>query len=353
MLKKIIRRTRMKHLFLTHVNMPPDTSIWTFIRALEQRYIWQRGPDRGRTKIEAFCVGRELHESGRAHFHTYLRLTRKINHASTGGDVTINGRVYHGNYQAVRSVNAVLTYCRKGGDYVEHNLISGLAHTVVKSRDEFDLLMALDRAGRHRQRPFWTRVHELYRERAQHRRRLELTRHIVSFDWYSHFIKPETAMGWLKPPARRPKGLMLTGPSETGKSSFIAKFARERPYFIATEPKHFTNYGGEPVIALDEFTWAKWSRDIPFLKNLVTGLRVATPSYYGSQVLATPRHVVVCTNEDPVMWRMPPSLCTRFYVYYTGRDECLHWADNAWASVNLPGLPRGDKSGSQVTVESS
>lgn len=341
--KKIRRkkRTMSKHIFLTHPNMPAEMSIWTFIRALEQRYVWARGPDRGKSKIDAFCVGRELHESGRPHFHTYLRMTRKINHTVTGGDVAIDGISYHGNYQAVRSVNAVLTYCRKGGDYVEHNLISGLAHTVVKSRDEFDLLMALDRAGRHRQRPFWTRVYELYRERAEHERRLELTRHIVSFKWYSHFIKPETEMGWLKPPARRPKGLMLTGPSETGKSSFIAKFARERPYFIATEPRHFTNYSGEAVIALDEFTWSKWRSEIPFLKNLVTGLRVSTPSYYGSHLLATPRQVIVCTNEDPVTWSMPSSLCNRFYVYYTGRDECLSWSGTGWQQVPLDG---GDSS---------
>lgn len=317
--------------------MPAKTSIWAYIRALNERYVWRRGSDTGKSQIDAFCVGRERHKSGRVHFHAYLRMVKPINHGPRAGDVSVDARVYHGNYQAVRSINAVLTYCRKGGDYVEHNLIAGLAHTVVNSRDEFDLLMALDRAGRHRQRPFWTRVQELYRERDEHRKRLELTRHIVSFDWYTHFIRAETAMGWLKRRARRPKGLLLTGPSETGKSSFIAKFAGERAYFIATEPRHFVNYAGEPVIALDEFSWGRWRRDIPFLKNLVTGLRVATPSYYGSRMLATPRQIVVCTNDDPLTWAMPPALCSRFYVYYTARDECFDWHDGAWRRVCLDG----------------
>ena len=150
-------------------------------------------------------------------------------------------------------------------------------------------------------------------------------------------------MGWLKHPDKRPKGLLLAGPSETGKSSFIAKFAAQRRYFIATEPRHFSNYRGETVIALDQFTWAKWHGDIPFLKNLVTGLRVSTPSYYGSHVLATPRQVIVCTNEDPFSWSMPSPLCNRFYVYYTARKQCFHWNGKTWVHLNLEGDINLDK----------
>ena len=328
-------KTRVKHLFLTHPNLPSKTSIWDFFKALEECYIWQRGPDRGKSKIDGFCVGRQVHKSGMTHFHTYLRLTRTDHHSSKTADVSLNGVLYHGNYQRVRSVNAVLTYCRKDGDYVEHNLITGFAHTVVKCRDKFDLFMALDRAAKHKQTIFWLRVYELYKQRQQHRKRVQLTKYAVSFDWYSHFIKPETKMGWLKHPDKRPKGLLLTGPSETGKSSFIAKLAGVNRYFVATEPRQFVNYRGESVIALDQFSWQKWNEDIPFLKNLVTGLRVSTPSYYGCRLLATPRQVIVCTNEDPFSWSMPSPLCNRFYVYYTARKQCYRWAEKGWVSCDI------------------
>ena len=335
-------KTRVKHLFLTHPNFPNTTSIWTFFKLIEQKFVWARGPNKGHSKIDGFCVGRERHKSGRVHFHTYLRLSRTDHYTSRIGDVSLEGHVYHGNYQRVRSINAVLTYCRKGGDFIEHNLITGFAHTVVKCRNELDVLMALDRATKHRQRSFWTRVYELYREREEHRKRLELTKHIVSFNWYNKFITPETVMGWLRVPDRRPKGLLLAGPSETGKTSFIAKLAGDRPYFIATEPRHFVNYAGEHIVALDEFSWTTWADEIPFLKNVVTGLRVSTPSYYGSRLLATPRIVVICTNENPINWPMPVALRTRFYVFKTDEQVEYRWCDGAWQPVTTTGGDTGE-----------
>lgn len=323
-------RLHVKHAFFTYSNVDTSVNIYEFIRHVNQKFVGCRGSMNGKSRVSGFCIGREIHKSNMAHFHVYIRFDKKYMYSYTRPDITICGRLYHGNYQRVRSVNAVLTYCRKDGDYVQHNLTAGLAHTIIKSRDQFDLLMALDRAGKHRQRPFWTRVYQLYRQRAQHKKRLQLTRHIVSFPWFQRYLKPQSLMGWLKAPDRRPKGLMLSGPSETGKTSFIIKLAGQKPYFVATEPRHFCNYAGQSIIALDQFSWRNWQHHIPFLKNLVTGHKVSTPSYYGCKLLATPRVVIICTNENPQSWAMPPELCARFYFFRTDTGQQYRWIINRW-----------------------
>ena len=328
-----------KHLFLTHVNLPILT-IWDFFKALQQRFFpirVRKGAKRA-SKISGFCVGRETHKSGKIHYHSYIRLHKRSKFTRVNCfDITIGHDTYHGNYQRVKALSATLNYCRKGGQYIEHNINTGLASTVVKCDDKFNLLMILDRANRRREWSFWTRVYELNRERERHRRSVQLTKYVVKFDWFDKFQTPETNMGWLKGCDKRPKGLLLTGPSETGKTSFIVKFAGTKPYFIATEPRHFFNYSGESIIALDQFEWRVWERQTAFLKNLVTGIRVSTPSYYGSKILSTPRIVLICTNENPDQWDMPVALKTRFYVYKTREDQTCTWsmAENRWIHVEV------------------
>lgn len=342
-------RLYAKVFYLTHPNMPNGVTLWQYLSALEERMVVKRQTcdkmPMGCTKIDGFCIGRQRHKSGKSHFHAFIRAkTRCDVRCSKYFDVSIGGITYHGNYQTVKNISAVLNYCRKDGEYIEHNLVTGMAKIIINCPDELNVMMALDRSNKRREYRFWTQVYRLYKSRRQHKRRKSLRRHIVSFDWFSKFNQPQSVMGWVKGEDQRPKGLLLTGPAETGKTSFIIKMAQNAEYFIATEPKHFKNYKGEELIGLDEFQWARWATHIPFLKNIITGHRVFTPSYYGSKELATPRRVVICTNEDPREWPMPDPLKYRFYLYRTDLHTCHRWDGIQWQTIEIAGIRAVSKS---------
>lgn len=61
-------------------------------------------------------IARELHSDQTYHLHIYVKNRRKIN-VKRQDYFDLDG--YHGNYQTVRDKNKVVTYVKKGGDFLE------------------------------------------------------------------------------------------------------------------------------------------------------------------------------------------------------------------------------------------
>lgn len=69
-----------------------------------------------------YLVASELHQDGTFHIHAYLKLDSHKPHrwkSPLFADlIGPDQKIYHGNYQGARSVNAVLGYVKKDGDYL-------------------------------------------------------------------------------------------------------------------------------------------------------------------------------------------------------------------------------------------
>lgn len=66
-----------------------------------------------------YLISKEYHKDGGTHFHVLLESTRKFDiKLHDYLDITYEGHSYHGNYQAVKSVQNVVEYICKVGDYI-------------------------------------------------------------------------------------------------------------------------------------------------------------------------------------------------------------------------------------------
>lgn len=96
-------RIDASHWFLTYPMCPthPDDALALF---------QSKGKD-----IEQYCIAQEKHEDGSPHLHCYLLLKKRFN---CRDEHFWDLGLYHGNYQAVKSPEKVLAYCKKDGNYI-------------------------------------------------------------------------------------------------------------------------------------------------------------------------------------------------------------------------------------------
>lgn len=75
--------------------------------------------------IKDYALTRELHEDGSPHIHAYIKCNRKANITNPKQlDLNYEDTIYHGNYQAAKSPNSILSYILKD----------------IKTRDDINLL---------------------------------------------------------------------------------------------------------------------------------------------------------------------------------------------------------------------
>lgn len=102
-------RLRGKKLFLTYPQCPLSKEL---VLSILQSILGEN--------ITGYCIAEETHESGDPHLHCYLELSSPLGQVSaTHLDLTSStGDQYHGNYQCVRSSNAVKKYITKEGTFL-------------------------------------------------------------------------------------------------------------------------------------------------------------------------------------------------------------------------------------------
>lgn len=85
--------------------------------------------------VKEYVIGREQHQDGTHHLHAYIFFVNKLN--STNERV-LDVLGYHPNVQSARNKKAVISYVKKGGDYISSESMEG--STLVMKRSWGDIL---------------------------------------------------------------------------------------------------------------------------------------------------------------------------------------------------------------------
>jgi hypothetical protein len=74
----------------------------------------------GSRSISEYIVAQEDHKDGHKHLHAYIQVDKKVDVTRPNAlDLTdAEGKQYHGNYQGVKSDEAVIKYVTKGGNFI-------------------------------------------------------------------------------------------------------------------------------------------------------------------------------------------------------------------------------------------
>lgn len=101
-------RINAKHLFLTYPRCTLDKQV-----AFDQLFF--------KFTPERLIVSREDHADGTPHLHAYVGLHSKRNFTSSNfADLFLHPDLFHGNYQAARSVKATIQYVTKDKDFLSN-----------------------------------------------------------------------------------------------------------------------------------------------------------------------------------------------------------------------------------------
>lgn len=101
-------RLNAKKAFLTYSQVPLEATKEELLLTLQNK-----------VSFAHYVVGRELHQDGGAHFHAVLISNKKFDIRNANMlDVELSGTKFHGNYTAIRHLNASIEYACKHGDYI-------------------------------------------------------------------------------------------------------------------------------------------------------------------------------------------------------------------------------------------
>lgn len=120
-------RISAKKLFLTYSQVDPEMTAEHVLQQLQNNFYGFN-----------YIISKESHGGGEAHFHVILTNKNKFNIQNADKlDVEFDGKVFHGNYQAVKILPKVVEYVCKGKDYITNltNLQDG------KLLDDKDFLL--------------------------------------------------------------------------------------------------------------------------------------------------------------------------------------------------------------------
>lgn len=175
-------------------------------------------------KLDSYLIAKEQHMDGTYHLHAYLRLEKKVNIKDEKKcDWKVDGTCYHPNIQGCRSPKAVLKYVCKDGNYVTNIAKSTIEEAIRNNVKVGDLykearektvaegveagLKVLEHSKTYRDLVVHGDAIERNLKKLK-RSKLEsqftLDSFNVSFNW------------------DRSKTLILTGPTNTGKTSLAA-----------------------------------------------------------------------------------------------------------------------------------
>lgn len=210
-----------------------------------------------------YLIAQEQHQDGTFHLHAYLRLTKAIRTRDQFfADITDHdGKTYHGNYRGARSPKSVLQYCTKGNTW-ETNIpnfeipAKPLRQIIDQSQtaSEFiqqvkinlprDWILYPDRYTAYAKSQ-WYEPPERYRSPYQ---LTDFSIPGIVRTWMDEVQERSTSTVWI-----RTRGLVLHGPSRTGKTS-LARSIGPHIYW-----NHMINlddwFESADYIILDDIDW--------------------------------------------------------------------------------------------------
>lgn len=176
-----------------------------------------------KTLIKDFCVAQEAHKDGFPHLHAFIRYEKRVDFNPKLWDIA----GHHGNYQPAKSWQAVLGYCKKGG-----NFIANIDTESAKSK----------KAARNL---------ELLTEQPK---QLIDSGSIGVFQ-LSSLIKARASYTLLYDAITTDdvRGVWVTGLSGAGKSHFVRSRHPANELFLKSQNKWWDGYSGESFVLLDDF----------------------------------------------------------------------------------------------------
>lgn len=180
--------------------------------------------------IVGAVVASELHEDGSPHVHVYLLLGDRFN--------CRNPRFWdlgshHGNYQAAKSLEAVIKYIKKDGNYLEFGTLNW--EEKLKSRKEHRRYLGAKLIG-------GTPLLEVVQEDPALLFGLKKLREDLTV-WTQLSLKPTDASDV--------RGIWIWGPPGVGKSRYVR--CQEPSLYLKAQNKWWDGYIGEKAVLIDDF----------------------------------------------------------------------------------------------------
>jgi hypothetical protein len=335
-----------KNLFLTYPRVPSSWDKKYVLKELENKLIEpytyvKNGKEygvQGASKIRHYIISEEQHEDGGKHYHCVIELKKTIRITNSS---FLDIGEQHGNYQPVYDKKSVVNYVKKGGNYIEDQngliLLDDKNRKLLEAKTEADVkMMIMDKMPSKEIVQFWkennvSKMNIIEREVVKEK--------IIEFEFFKIFEPFHKGPGVINHEEieisnsrgkvintenkRRPVGVFLYGPPETGKSSLARYMSAKTGYSICSirDFKQFNSvYNGEQIILFDEMTEKIFEKMQENLSSLITDENYATPSHYRSVKIKWPRKVILATNEDISLWQMNANVKARLLIIKLDED---------------------------------
>ncbi len=282
----------------------------------------------GKSRIKALLIGEEKHketeendyERGHKHFHCYIELNEKFNVREADFFDIDN---LHGQYEVVRYPFASINYIKKEGNYIGFGFpgVNNESKMLLEATDQDAQLMMMGKVkGMDK-----LRLRESILNKAStinYNNNVFLANEVIKFPFQKFFFPIYKKSGFF---GGRPMALLLYGESESGKSSFayrVAKEWKENVFVTNKFEKSFDTYQKESVILFDEISKEIFeeSKSQNFLSTAITEMGTRTPAYCGGRILAWPIKIILTTNENALKWTFSEGLKSRILLINTKKD---------------------------------
>lgn len=243
---------------------------------------------------DGHVVGRETHADGEYHIHAYGRWTSRF--CSRNQRIfDVNGR--HPNIQSVRNATHVITYVKKGGDFVstiEDGSRPERYHDLIEAATE-DEFWKIAKAR-------YARDYVIHFDRLQHFCEHRFTKHQDHYvGRFTEFKPPRPVKLWVDQELKkedRPKCLWLVGPSRTGKTEWARSLGRHIYWNGSIDLGVWDDEATYSIF--DDFDW----KFMPFKKQFGGAQRqfVVTDKYRRKRTIMWGKPSIYLWNDDNDPW---------------------------------------------------
>lgn len=334
-------RINAKYLFLTYSQVPNH---WTLEFVKQQLIrgilINTRGLQKYESKVKAYVISEELHQEkigngdyirGK-HYHCFIELNKIID-IKTREFLDIEG--YNGNYQAVRSIKATIDYVKKHGNYIEE----GFPGMKLEDRKILD---ATQSEAELMLFPKMKPMDKLrMKEKIDHRKnQIQNQNNSINYNsgtvinYFADVIYPVHPGAGINKYGR-PKAVFFYGPPETGKTTTahtIAVHANMRLIRVIDAKQLASTYDGEQLFLFDELkiedlfdNQGKVTDLYSLIVELTTLPGMTTKVHFYAKNLAWPRKLVMCSNNNPLLWPLPISFKSRVIFCKTNANKTYQY----------------------------
>lgn len=310
-----------RRMFLTYSQVP---DVWTKMyvkrRLVNELLVKRYGKEKNKTRVKAYIIAEEKHENGGRHFHCLLELESKYR---MKGVEALDIDDLHGNYQVVKNIWKAINYVKKGKNYISEGFlgVGSEVESLLNANIEDARLMVMEEAGPALKLQLKDQIGAL-----RYKRKVveETVERVPMFEFHKCLMPFNRGAGII--PEGRPKGLILYGEPESGKTTLAYRMARDlgEDIIIVRKIKEMPqHYGGETIILFDEVSKVMFEEEEMqrLLGDLVTNPAAKTVEYYGVKECKWPRKVILATNEDVEDWKFSENLQSRFILAKVFKDN--------------------------------